>query len=89
MRDGAPSTVARFTETARSLFPQIGGDPEAALDVAEAMMMLHRRIERASVGRGASQPHREQKRRRWRAPRATIDASTQPVTPAATITHLI
>lgn len=47
MRGGAESTVARFTETARSLFPALSEDPEAALDVAEAMMMLHRRIERA------------------------------------------
>jgi hypothetical protein len=39
--------VARFTETARSLFPDIAADPEAALDISEAMMMLHRRIERA------------------------------------------
>ncbi len=54
LRDGAPSTVARFTETALSLFPQMGADPEAALDVAEAMVMLRRRIERA-VAR-ASQP---------------------------------
>jgi hypothetical protein len=29
------------------LFPEIAGDPSAALDVAEAMMMLHRRMERA------------------------------------------
>jgi len=47
MRNGAASTVARFTETARSLFPQITDDPEAALDIAEALVLLHRRIERA------------------------------------------
>jgi hypothetical protein len=47
MRDGAESTVARFTETAHTLFPEIVGDPSAALDVSEAMMMLHRRMERA------------------------------------------
>ncbi len=50
MRDGAQSTVPRFTETARSLFPTVAAEPEAALDLAESMMMLHRRIERA-VGR--------------------------------------
>jgi hypothetical protein len=52
MRDGAQSTVERFTETAISVFPQIAADPEEALAVAESMMMLHRRIERA-VGRAA------------------------------------
>jgi hypothetical protein len=47
MREGAPSTVERWTETARSLFPGITRDGEAALEVAEAMMMLERRMERA------------------------------------------
>ena len=46
LRDGATSTVARFTETARDLFPQLQ-DPEEALAIAEAMVMLHRRMERA------------------------------------------
>jgi hypothetical protein len=52
MRGGAESTVARFTETARTLFPEIAHEQEAALDVAEAMMMLHRRIERAVARAG-------------------------------------
>lgn len=47
LRDGATSTVARFTETAIDLFPQVRADPEEALAVAEAMVMLHRRMERA------------------------------------------
>lgn len=47
MREGAPSTVDRWTETAESLFPGIVKDREAALDMAEAMMMLARRIDRA------------------------------------------
>ena len=47
LRDGVASTVARFTETAIELFPQIRTDPEDALAVAEAMVMLHRRMERA------------------------------------------
>jgi hypothetical protein len=68
MRGGAESGVERFTETARTLFPEISEDPETALDIAEAMMMLHRRMERA-VGRAASATDaagaREQKRRRW------------------------
>ena len=53
MRGGAESTVARFSETARTLFPEVAHEPEAALDVAEAMMMLHRRIERAVARAGA------------------------------------
>jgi hypothetical protein len=47
MRERARSTIARFTETAESLFPRIKEDPEEALGLAEAMMMLHRRMERA------------------------------------------
>ena len=47
MREGAPSTVERWTETAQSLFPVITRDGEAALEVAEAMMMLERRMTRA------------------------------------------
>jgi hypothetical protein len=58
MRGGAMSTVARFSETATTLFPELAADPDAALDLAEAMMMLHRRIERAvsSVTPEAPQP---------------------------------
>jgi hypothetical protein len=44
---GAPSTVERFTETAESLFPAIRADRDEALAVAEAMFMLHRRMQRA------------------------------------------
>jgi hypothetical protein len=47
MRSGAESTVAHFTETLRTLFPAVASDPEEALSLAEAMIMLHRRIERA------------------------------------------
>ena len=59
MRNGAESTIARFTETARSLFPDIRGEPEAALEISEAMMMLHRRMERAVARAGASGPAAE------------------------------
>ncbi len=55
MRDGAESTVARFTETARTLFPEITHEHDAALDVSEAMMMLHRRIERAVAAAAADE----------------------------------
>jgi hypothetical protein len=68
MRNGAQSTVARFTETATTLFPQIADAPDAALDVSEAMMMLHRRMERAvssASGAPAAAPV-EAKKRRWR-----------------------
>ena len=47
LRDGATSTVARFTDTALELFPQIKSEPEEALVIAQAMVMLHRRMERA------------------------------------------
>lgn len=62
----AGSGVPRFTETARSLFPALGGEPEAALDLAESMMMLHRRMERAvsrAAAAEASEP--DTGRRRW------------------------
>lgn len=52
LRDGAGSTVPRFADAARSLFPAIAADAASALDVSEAMMMLHRRMERA-VARAA------------------------------------
>ena len=75
MRVGAPSTVERWTEVAESLFPPLTRDPEAALDLAESMMMLQRRMERAvrrameGQQRTADQPKTAEspppKRRRW------------------------
>ena len=50
MRGGTPSTVDRFTETALELFPQIRAEPEEALAIAQAMVMLHRRMERGLKG---------------------------------------
>ena len=55
MREGALSTVGRWTETAESLWPALKADPETALDLAESMMMLERRIELA-VGRALAEP---------------------------------
>lgn len=66
MREGAPSDVARFTETARALFPAIAGDPGAALDVAEALVMLQRRMDRAVArAAGAETVPEPPKKRRW------------------------
>lgn len=69
MRAGAGGTTARFNETARALFPAIGADAAAALDVAEAMMMLRRRleraVERAAADGGAAPESRPGKRRFW------------------------
>jgi hypothetical protein len=73
MRNGAESTVERFTATARTLFPEIVHDPDTALDVAEAMMMLHRRMERAvtratldeASGTGSSSQTPPKQRRWW------------------------
>ena len=65
MRNGDPSTVERFTETATSLFPELRSDPDIALDLSEAMMMLHRRMERA-VRQVADEPAPSAHgRRRW------------------------
>ncbi len=66
MSSGATSMVPRFNETAQTLFPVVATDPEAALSVAEAMMMLRRRLasETASAPRSI-EPVAEGKRRRW------------------------
>ena len=50
---GDRGSVPGFRDTARQLFPGMADDPDAALDVAEAMMLLHRRLERA-VSRATS-----------------------------------
>jgi hypothetical protein len=68
LRGGAPSTVAGFEETARSLFPTIASDQEEALTIAEAMMMLHRRIERAvarAIDAAAPAEEPRARKRRW------------------------
>lgn len=68
LRDGVPSTVARFTETALSIFPQLKQDPEEALVISEAMVMLHRRMERA-LQRAAevdAAPSKPEAKRGWR-----------------------
>jgi hypothetical protein len=65
MRSGEPSTVDRFTETALQLFPALAGDPDVALDLAEAMMMLHRRIQRAVRQVDSAEPSAESPRPRW------------------------
>jgi hypothetical protein len=63
MRGGAESTVSRFTSTVRDLFPIVDEDPESALDIAESMMMLHRRIERAVARESAPSPPASQPRK--------------------------
>jgi len=69
MRAGAPGDVPGFTEAARRLFPALAADSSAALDLAQSMMMLHRRIERAvsRASEAASDVHRETRQRggRW------------------------
>jgi hypothetical protein len=68
MRGGAASTVARFTETAATLFPDLAADPDVALELSEAMMMLHRRIERAvarATPSAGEPPGGAAKRGRW------------------------
>ncbi len=71
MRNGAESTVSRFTATAESLFPEIKVESDEALAVSEAMMMLHRRIERAVANTvpSANEPDSASvTRSRWRIP---------------------
>jgi len=61
LSDGAASMVPGFNETARRLFPAMEGDPEAAVDVAESMLMLRRRLSRsetAKFGEPARRSHR-------------------------------
>jgi hypothetical protein len=69
MRSRGSSGIPRFTETAESLFPQIMDEPENALTLAEAMMMLHRRMDRAvrsaAAGAAAGSGSEATKRRRW------------------------
>jgi hypothetical protein len=65
MRGGGPSTITRWTETVESLYPAVRRDPEAALDVAEAMMMLQRRMERA-VRRAVEEERASEKARKRR-----------------------
>jgi hypothetical protein len=66
MRGGASGAVPGFVETARGLFPRLAQDPDEALVLAEAMMMFHRRMERA-VARAAApgEPAPENRRARW------------------------
>ena len=53
LNGGAASMVPGFNEAARSSFPAIAGDPEAALEVAESMLMLRRRL--STPGRAVEQ----------------------------------
>jgi hypothetical protein len=63
---GGTSDVPRFAETAREIFPQLAADPEEALALAESMMMLHRRMERAVRAAGAPSAAPEPgRKRRW------------------------
>ncbi len=63
---GAASMVPGFNEAARRSFPEMAADPESALDVAESMLMLRRRLARpegpAAGPSGSAEPAR---RGRW------------------------
>ena len=66
LNGGAASMVAGFNETARRSFPPIAGDPEAALDVAESMLMLRRRLNASrSVAEPRSRSAEPPRRGRW------------------------
>ena len=49
LNGGSPSMVPGFNETACRLFPAMADDPEAALAVAESMLMLRRRLARSEA----------------------------------------
>lgn len=63
---GAASMVPGFNESARRSFPAMAADPEAAVDVAESMLMLRRRLARSEAAAGAPPERAEPaKRARW------------------------
>jgi len=68
MRDGRPGGAPGFADAAFTLFPSLTEDAQVALEIAEAMVMLHRRMERA-VRAAAADDHaatgQEAGRRRW------------------------
>ena len=64
---GGAGAVPGFAGEARALFPELAVDPDAALGLAESMMMLHRRMQRA-VSRAANEDAGAvppPQRRRW------------------------
>jgi len=66
LNGGAASMVRGFNEAARRLFPAMARDPEAALTVAESMLMLRRRLARSeSAESGPSGTADQAKRSRW------------------------
>lgn len=64
LNGGAASTVPAFNETARRLFPSMAADPDAALDVAESMLMLRRRLVSGAAG-GVEDAPEHARRGRW------------------------
>ena len=65
---GDSGSVPGFRDTARQLFPTMANDADAALDLAEAMMLLHRRLERAVTRAAAVEggsDARSADKRRW------------------------
>jgi hypothetical protein len=65
LNGGAASMVPGFNEAACRSFPALAGDPEAALDVAESMMMLRRRLSAPGSGAERRSGGAEPKHGRW------------------------
>ena len=66
LNGGAASMVPGFNEAARRYFQAMAADPEAALDVAESMLMLRRRLARSEAGAPAlTEDSRTAKRGGW------------------------
>jgi hypothetical protein len=65
LNEGAQSVVRSFNDTARRLFPAMAEDPEAALEVAESMLMLHRRVASEAGSADVERAPEPSRRARW------------------------
>jgi hypothetical protein len=62
---GRRSTVPGFDRSLRHLFPAVEEDAEAALAVAEQMLMLKRQLDRKLAAAEPDPPPQEQRKRGW------------------------
>ena len=62
---GRRSSVAGFDRSLRHLFPEVEEDPANALDLAERMLMLKRRMDQKMAELPAAEPEAKDKRRGW------------------------
>jgi hypothetical protein len=65
---GRRSTVPGFDNSLRHLFPEVDSEPDSALDIAERMLMLKRKVDRRiseAGGRNEAQAEAPRKRGLW------------------------